>query len=52
MWEIISYWLLAIVTTYCVLVTKGTFLKTLWTVSTTCWWLLAISETVTKIMNV
>ena len=43
------YFVLAIVTTYCVIVTEHEFSKAMFTISTFCWWTLFISNFIARI---
>lgn len=48
--RILYYLILAITTTYCMLITNDKVSKTLLAMGTTCWWLLAIGEIITKVL--
>lgn len=48
--KIFYYFTLAIVTMYCVSTADNKASKALFTISTTCWWLLFLGEIITKIV--
>lgn len=48
--KIFYYFVLAIVTTYCVCVTEVKTSKVLFIISSICWWLLFVGEIITKIV--
>lgn len=50
--KIVYYFLLAILTTYCVLTTNDKIVKPLFIISTACWWMLVIGEIIEKIVYI